>query len=163
MDIMKEWFNYFATVELGEWDPSNDPPNNTKSRTVFACAPKSHYFIRDFFAKDWYTQMYNCEHTVKTMRNGDFRLQPDTFYDMYKEHMKKRYPSSKPRNSDTFLREMELFGITLSRKRKNFTKTIQHIAVDLKEPVIKQKFLELYPTEEWIGWIIPKNTKNTGD
>ena len=161
-DVGFALYQFFKTLDLGNFHPSQNPPSDTKRETIEACMKKSHAFMNRFYCNlDWVTTHVpwgdshamwarKIEATVK--QRGDYagqlmiRVEQKTFYTQYAKFMKENYPSSKPRNINTFLQEVAELGVLVHDKRKPVNKRNYHV-VDIYYKRFAGMWKKLYKTE----------------
>jgi len=167
LDVGYAFYQYFKNRDLGEWDPSFDPPTNAKGMTIAACIKKSHTFLNEFFVemdwltnyiptgKPWSTFLSKIEAKVvqRGERKGELRIRIEyqTFYCFYRAFMKGNYPSSRARNIDTFLKETAILGVCKSTKRQQVNKN-NYIVVDIYYALFSKLWVKEYPDIPLLAW-----------
>ena len=128
---------------------------------------KSHIFMNKFFCgREWLT-MYIPHGTTwsswtgkieaRTKMRGEFaqqfliRIEQKVFYTQYIRYMKENFPSSKPRNIDTFMKEVGELGVLVHAKRKPVNKRNYHV-VDVFYSRVSGWWSKLYPDIEFNAW-----------
>jgi hypothetical protein len=167
LDIAHAWYTFLKDRDLNNWHPSIDPPSNAKSKTIEACMVKSHVFMNDFFCDDAWLLAYITEHCrwfkwtaayqAAFCDKGDYRgkfyirIEHKRMFLLYRNYMRANYPSSKPRNIDTFFKELERIDIIKYPKRRSLNGKKKHV-VDIFFHTFAAKMRTLYPNLEINEW-----------
>ena len=173
LDICHGWFKYFQQLDITGWSPQDNPPNDLKDKSVENCMPRSHLFVSSFFSEDnWFT-LYKQPHVylqgwmalyelgqAKGKAKGKMRIRVEQgrVHDLYKEFMRRRFPSSKPRQITTFLKEIQAIMVTVPEKRQKIKKINKRV-VDIIPYFVQARIRELYPTLKSVDWECINNPK----
>ena len=166
LDIAHAWFTFFKTRDITHFSPNQDPANFAKGETLASCMKKSHMFMRQFFVEDdWFThyksphiqletwiQCYEIKKNMK-QRKGEIllRIEHKRLYLLYKSFVKEMYSCSKPRNSDTFWKELEDMGIKIHPTRLKINR-LRKTCVDIYYRDWWTIMKDLYPGLEEKVW-----------
>ena len=122
---------------------------------------KAHSFLTKFFSdgEDW-PRMYKTPealfstwanlYEIKLISKGQFknqvrlRIETKRFYNLYKRYTQQFYSSSKPRNQDTFFKEIEDGGVIVYKKRK-YINSKKKSCVDIYYSRCYTFLIKLYP------------------
>ena len=161
LDIAYAWFQFFKHRDITKFHPSHDPPSHTKAKSIESCMVKAHSFLTKFFSdgEDW-PRMYKTPealfstwanlYEIKLISKGQFknqvrlRIETKRFYNLYKRYTQQFYSSSKPRNQDTFFKEIEDGGVIVYKKRK-YINSKKKSCVDIYYSRCYTFLIKLYP------------------
>jgi hypothetical protein len=161
LDICYAFYKYLKHRPLGDFHPSKNPPSNAKAATITACRVKSHTFVGQFFAPHEWLKLYRPLYmspakwvekvdisTLLGKRN--IRMEVKQLYSLYKRFVHEQFPSSKARNQDTFLSELQDLGVVRHEKRQKVNGK-NHSAVDIQYPALAENWKRMYSSEigEW--------------
>ena len=168
LDVCHAWFTFLKAVDLNGWCPQMNPPNDLKDKSVENCMPRSHLFVQSFFSEDnWFT-LYKGPNVYlqgwmalyelgKTKSDMHIRVEQGRIHALYKEFLRRRFPSSKPRQMTTFLKEMKAIMVSVPEKRQKIKKMNKRV-VDIIPKIVQKRMAELYPTLANTGWECLENT-----
>jgi hypothetical protein len=161
LDVCYAFFKYLKHRALGDFHPSKNPPSSAKAATITACRVKSHTFLGQFFAQQEWLNMYRPIYVSPSkwaekvdistlLGKRNIRIEVKQLYSLYKRFVNEQFPSSKARNQDTFLTELQDLGVVRHEKRRKVNGK-NHSCVDIQYPAIAEKWKKLYSTDvgEW--------------
>ena len=178
LDVGYAFYTFFKQRDLGEWEPSCNPPSKAKDRTIAACIKKSHTFLNEAFVNSewlrtnmpagicWGTFLKKVEVHIMERGGNDWnkgelriRIEKNLFYGLYKTFMREHYPASKQRNQDTFFKETALLGVGTSDKRQSVNKRSNYFVVDIFYKKFKRFWEKEYPSIPVHEWDSEKEQK----
>ena len=172
LDVMKSFFTYCASKDLGDYHPANEATNPFYDETAnqkTANMKSSWVFISQFFSStDWVTQYkgkYDWNTTwckayqideLKQKTDGyekgaiRIRIEANRFYDLFKMYVRRANPSQKALFEKTFYRQIAPLGIAVkSRQRVGETR---RRAVDIYFGAVQAGFKKAFPTFALEAW-----------